>query len=34
MEQALVFVLMTIVIGAPFIFLAWLADVLTEGEQL
>jgi hypothetical protein len=33
MEQALVFVLMTIVIGAPFVFLAWLADVLTEGER-
>ena len=34
MEQALVFILIVTVVGAPFVALAWLADVLTEGEQL
>lgn len=33
MEQALVFVLMTMAIGAPFVALAWLADLLVEGER-
>ena len=34
MESALVFVLMTMTIGAPFVALAWLADYLTESEKL
>jgi len=33
MEAALVFVLMTMAIGAPFILLAWLSDLLVEGER-
>lgn len=34
MEAALAFILMTMAIGAPFILLAWLADLLTESEKL
>jgi len=34
MEAALAFILMTIVIGAPFVLLAWISDVLTESERI
>jgi hypothetical protein len=34
MEQGLAFILMTMIIGAPFVALAWLADYLTESEKL
>lgn len=34
MEAALTFILMVMTIGAPFVLLAWLCDLLTESEKL
>jgi len=33
MEQAIVFILMTMIVGAPFVLMAWLAGVIEEGRK-